>query len=142
MTRLLWVFIFFNLTAPLSAQGKITVTVFNFENNKGACKTCLYANAVSFAGKSEAFKCIETQINNKKTTVVFNSVPAGVYAIAVFHDANNNNKFDKNSLGIPKEGYGASKNKLPFASAPTFRENKFQVTATSNLQLYIRLRNL
>ena len=142
MTRLLLVFILFNLTASLSAQGKITVTVFNFENNKGACKTCLYTNASSFAGKGEAFKCMETKINNKKSTVIFNSVPAGVYAIAVFHDANNNNKLDKNLLGIPKEGYGASKNKLPLASAPTFNENRFVITATSNLQLGIRLRNL
>lgn len=49
---------------------------------------------------------------------------------------------DKNFLGIPKEGYGASKNKLPFASAPDFDDNKFQVLQNTITNLTIRLRNL
>lgn len=32
------------------------------------------------------------------------------YAIAVFHDANNNGLLDKDWLGMPKEGYGFSNN--------------------------------
>jgi uncharacterized protein (DUF2141 family) len=49
---------------------------------------------------------------------------------------------DTNFLGIPKEGYGASKNKLPFASAPTFADNKFDVGANNTINIEIRLRNL
>ena len=40
----------------------------------------------------------------------FNDIPPGTYAIAVFHDENANGKLDKNFLGIPCEGYGASNN--------------------------------
>jgi uncharacterized protein (DUF2141 family) len=60
----------------------------------------------------------------------------------VFHDENNNNKMDKNFLGIPKEGYGASKNKLPFASAPTFNDNMFMLKDGATGNVLIRLRNL
>jgi uncharacterized protein (DUF2141 family) len=49
---------------------------------------------------------------------------------------------DKNFLGIPSEGYGASKNKLPFASAPTFKDNQFVVVNKVTVSIGIRLRNL
>ena len=130
------------ISAELQAQGKIVATVTNLENNNGVCKTCLFTNASSFAGKGPAFKCAELKIQNKKAVVVFDAVPAGVYAIAVFHDENNNNKMDKNFLGIPKEGYGASKNKLPFASAPAFDDNSFEVFPGNTIDIHIRLRNL
>ena len=133
---------FLAVAAGSNAQGKIIVTITNLENNKGVCETCLFTNASSFAGKGPAFKCAELKIQNKKAVAIFEAVPAGVYAIAVFHDENNNNKMDKNFLGIPKEGYGASKNKLPFASAPTFKENQFEVPPGNTIDINIKLRNL
>jgi uncharacterized protein (DUF2141 family) len=49
---------------------------------------------------------------------------------------------DKNFLGIPKEGYGASNNKLPFAAAPSFNDNKFILGKGETKHLSIKLRNL
>jgi uncharacterized protein (DUF2141 family) len=49
---------------------------------------------------------------------------------------------DKNFLGIPKEGYGASKNKLPFAAAPSFNENRFAVEHNTTVRLTVKLRYL
>ena len=37
-------------------------------------------------------------------------LPSGEYAIAVYHDKNENGKIDTNLLGIPKENYGFSNN--------------------------------
>lgn len=37
-------------------------------------------------------------------------LPFGAYAIAVYHDKNENGKLDTNLLGIPKERYGFSNN--------------------------------
>lgn len=142
MKKFLVCFLLTLLTKHSLAQGKVVVTVSNLVNNKGVCKTCLFANPSSFAGNGNALKCINAQVKNKSSSVVFDDVPQGVYAIAVFHDENNNNKMDKNFLGIPKEGYGASKNKLPFASAPTFNDNKFEVSANNTITIAIRLRNL
>ena len=142
MNKFFVTFFLFCIAAELQAQGKIVVTVTNLENNNGVCETCLFTNASSFAGKGPAFKCAELKIQNRKAIAIFDAVPAGVCAIAVFHDENNNNKMDKNFLGIPKEGYGASKNKLPFASAPAFKENRFEVLPTGTININIRLRNL
>jgi uncharacterized protein (DUF2141 family) len=125
------------------AQSKIVADISNFENDKGVCRACLFNSAASFKGESGSpFQCVQVTISNRKSQVRFNSVPAGTYAIFLFHDTNSNNKMDKNFMGIPKEGYGASQNKLPFASAPTFDENKFSVTNNTTVHLAIKLRNL
>ncbi len=125
----------------VTAQQKVSASVTGFENEKGVCRACLYDNAKAFNGKGEPVQCVEALIQNKTALVIFNDVKKGNYAISLFHDANNNKKFDLNFLGIPKEGYGASRNKLPFAAAPSFNDNKFEVNNSAVL-LSIKLRYL
>lgn len=125
------------------AQSKVIADISNFESNKGVCRACLFNSASSFKGESgDPVQCVQVAISNKRSQVQFDNVPAGSYAIFLFHDTNSNNKMDKNFMGIPKEGYGASQNKLPFASAPTYNENKFNVSNGSTVRLAIKLRNL
>lgn len=130
-------FIFFQS----SGQNDVTVQVENFKNNEGVCQACIFQNALAFE-KMNALQCVMATIKDKKSLLSFSGLPDGSYAIFVFHDRNNNRKMDKNFLGIPKEGYGASSNKLPFASAPKFSENKFHLSSQSSLKLNIRLRNM
>jgi uncharacterized protein (DUF2141 family) len=124
------------------AQSKIVVQINNFRNNKGACIVCLYDNAKAFSGKGEPLRTLRVMVADKAAAVVFTNVPAGTYAISVVHDANNNNRFDTNFIGIPTEGYGASQNKLPFAAAPNFDDNKFSVHLNTNTAVNIKLRYL
>ena len=123
------------------AQNKVVADIANFENNKGVCRACLFNSAEAFE-KSNPMACQIVPVSDKKAQAVFQNVPDGTYAIFVFHDTNNNGKMDTNFLGIPKEGYGASGNKLPFAAAPTFKDNKFAVATNTTTHLRIRIRNL
>jgi uncharacterized protein (DUF2141 family) len=142
--RILFPFTLFILqSAGTQAQGKVVAQITNFESAKGTCRACLFNTPASFSGEGGApFKCVQTPVAGRSVQAVFDDVPAGTYALFVLHDANNNNKMDKNLLGIPKEGYGASKNKLPFAAAPTFKENRFVVQHNSTVRLMVKLRNL
>jgi uncharacterized protein (DUF2141 family) len=125
------------------SQGRVVADIGNVRNDKGVCRACLFNNPSSFKGEAgEPFQCVAVGIKKSTAQVVFNNVPAGTYAMFVFHDANGNNKMDINFLGIPNEGYGASKNKLPFASAPTYNDNKFVVADKSFIRLKVRMRNL
>lgn len=131
------------LSLYAGAQGRVVADITNFESNKGSCRACLFNSAASFTGEGgEPYRCVQVPITGKKVQATFDNIPAGIYALFILHDANNNNKLDKNLLGIPKEGYGASRNKLPFAAAPTFAGNKFVVENHSTIRLSIRLRNL
>lgn len=136
------VFLFTVMALAARAQGTIVANVSNFENNNGVCRACLFNTAAAFAGKGQPVQCTLAPVAGLKAQLVFNNVPPGTYAVSVFHDANNNNQLDKNFLGIPKEGYGASKNDLPFASAPSFNGNKFEIKANTTTTLFIKLRNL
>jgi uncharacterized protein (DUF2141 family) len=122
------------------AQGRVEAAVTNAKNDKGVCRACLFSSAEAFR-ENKPFRCVSVPLSGKKASVTFEQVPDGEYAVLVFHDANNNNKMDKNFLGIPSEGYGASKNNLPFAGAPTFEGNRFPVKGGA-VRLGIRLRNL
>lgn len=130
------------LAKSAGAQATITVQVDRFKNNKGVCIVCLYDNARAFQGKGQPLRLLKVPITDKSVRAVFEDVPAGSYAISVIHDANNNNRFDTNFMGIPTEGYGASKNKLPFAAAPRFEENLFAVDSATKATVAINLRYL
>jgi uncharacterized protein (DUF2141 family) len=134
--------LFLFLSVGTRAQNKVIAQISNFENTKGVCRACLFTSEESFSGGSEPFRCVQSRVTDKTLQAVFENVPAGTYALFVLHDANNNNKMDKNFLGVPKEGYGASRNKLPFAAAPTFADNRFEVANNATIRLSIRLRNL
>ena len=53
-------------------------------------------------------------------TVEFTKVPAGWFVIAVLHDADSNNEMATNALGIPKEGYGFSRNAKSMFGPPGY----------------------
>lgn len=131
------------LALSAAGQGRVVAEISNFESSKGICRACLFNDATSFTGEGGApYRCVQVPVTGRKVEAVFDNVTPGTYALFVLHDANNNNKMDKNFVGIPKEGYGASRNKLPFAAAPTFGDNKFSVQNNSAVRLSIRLRNL
>ena len=50
----------------------------------------------------------------------FADLPPGRFAVAVFHDENENDELDVNFIGIPKEGYAFSRDARGFAGPPSF----------------------
>jgi hypothetical protein len=64
----------------------------------------------------------------------------GTYAVIVFHDENQDGKLDKNFLGVPQEGYGASNNVRHLMSAPEFEEASFVVPAAAVTPIKVQVR--
>ncbi|TLU72616.1 DUF2141 domain-containing protein [Lichenicoccus roseus] len=63
----------------------------------------------------------------------------GTYAVAIYHDENDNHHFDRNFLGLPAEGYGFSNNAVPVFAPPHYLAAAFAVHPGSN-HISIRLR--
>jgi len=63
------------------------------------------------------------------TTIIWKQemLPFGEYAIAVYHDKNENGKIDTNILGIPKEDYGFSNNARGRFGPASWEDSKFKV---------------
>lgn len=135
--------IFFFSVYTTSAQGKIVANMYGLKNNEGTCLACLFNNNLAFKGEGgQPVKCVSAYITNHFSQIIFSNLPQGEYAIKVFHDENNNRQIDKKFWGIPKEGYGASMNKLRFAAAPTYDDNSFMLDDDTIITLSIKLRYL
>ena len=58
-------------------------------------------------------------------------LPAGQYAVGIFHDVNLNNKMDNNFLGLPKEQYGFSNNARALFGPPSFEDAAFELNGVT-----------
>ena len=62
------------------------------------------------------------------TTEVCIHIPhPGTYALAIYHDANGNQKFDRSMIGLPAEAYGFSNNPNTFFGLPNFGSVRYHV---------------
>jgi uncharacterized protein (DUF2141 family) len=108
----------------------LTVRVSGARNAKGKMGITLFQDAKSFPDHpANAIRQLSVDIDPGTLSVqaIFRDLPLGVYALAVLHDENGNGKMDKNFMGIPREGYGASNNPKKKMRAPTFDEAKFSL---------------
>lgn len=108
-THILIVIVVFTVETISAQKQNITATVVNATSDVGNIKYALYTKE-NF--RKEPVQAKEAKIKEGKSTVVFENVPAGEYAIICFHDVNNNNKMDFEPSGMPLEDYGASNNNL------------------------------
>ncbi len=63
----------------------------------------------------------------------------GTFALAIYHDENDNHHFDRTLLGLPAEGYGFSNDAPTLLGPPAFAATRFAVPAAGT-RLSIRLR--
>ena len=108
----------------LSEQQKtITATVVNISNNEGKVSFALY-NKETFM--KTPLQAKNAKVVNGRSTVVFENLESGTYAILYFHDRTNNGKMDFKDNGMPMEDYGVSNNVMSFAQ-PSYQDAKFDL---------------
>jgi uncharacterized protein (DUF2141 family) len=101
----------------------VTVKVVNAINDTGRVNFVMF-NEEGFR-KQPLFSKSGT-IENGVSSIVFEKVPKGEYAIICYHDENINNKMDFNVNGMPKESYGTSNNVI-LMGPPNFESSKFDI---------------
>lgn len=107
---------------------RVTITVTDIHNATGKVEIGLWASKDGFPKDGDkTFRKIRLDIVNGTVSTTFEGVPFGTYAIAVYHDENNNGKMDSRWPGIPTEGTGVSNNVKSRFSAPSFNECKFSL---------------
>jgi uncharacterized protein (DUF2141 family) len=122
----------------LVGQEKYNVTLEfdGMKSDKGNLYVAVYNKKDSFLKK--ALKGTIVKVVGKKATVTLKDIPAGVYAVSAFHDANDNKKMDTNFLGIPKEPTGMSNNAKGFMGAPKYKDAKFEVSKDITLSITVK----
>ena len=122
-----------SLTAQTKDTATLTVRITGARNTKGKIGVTLFQNAQGFpddASKAIRQQSVEVDPSTMSAQVTFKDLPQGTFAVSVLHDENGNGKMDKNFVGMPKEGYGASNNPKKKKRAPTFDEAKFSLNSS------------
>ena len=100
------------------ATGQVAVTLYADDSNRFLVK-----RGSMYSGRVTAVAPV--------TKMCLYVPKPGVYALAVYHDANGNGKFDRGGLiGLPLEAYGFSNNPPTFVSLPSFRSVRLNVART------------
>jgi uncharacterized protein (DUF2141 family) len=114
-----------SLSVAAAPGNSITVRVSTFRSVNGSLRCRLYSRGDGFPGKPPYEAEQSAPVTAKTMTCTFASVAPGTYAVALFHDENDNGKLDTNFVGIPREGVGVSNNKLRSFGPPTWDDAKF-----------------
>lgn len=124
--------------AESPATASLAVTVTGIKNSKGVIRLALCPPDAGFPDcKSKVVRTASLNISGGSASVTLTGLAPGRYAVSVFHDANSNNKLDT-FAGIPKEGYGFSRNPGFKPRAPKFAEAELIVEGASTASVKLR----
>ena len=114
------------LSPPLKAA-ELVVVLEGVRNVKGLVRLALYDREDLFPKQGKGLVKIGLPAQAPATRVVFPGLAEGRYALAVFHDEDSDNEFDRGFLGLPQEGFGFSNDAPVFISAPAFDAAAFEL---------------
>ena len=123
-------------------RGTIVVNLVNFKNNEGRVQVALFDEKSKESYPMEpdnALDSAKAKIKNKKSRVVFDNLKYGSYTVSVHHDQDMDGEMGTNFLGIPNEGYGASRDAKGFMGPPSFEDAKV-ILNEDTLEININLK--
>ena len=117
----------------------IWITIDKVRNSKGTIKAELYGSkAKKTLAKGQKLSRKRVKAQRGETRLCLDAPVRGRYSVVVYHDENNNRKFDRNFIGIPKEGFGFSNNPTILLGLPEQEEILFKVEDTNtNLSISV-----
>jgi uncharacterized protein (DUF2141 family) len=124
-------------TAEMST---LEVDLDALRNNKGVIQACLTEDRAHFPDCKADPRAIKQTVRSDAGRLLFTGLQPGDYALALFHDENGNAKFDT-TLGIPREGFGFSRNPAVRFGAPRFDKVSIRL-APGYTRIRVRLQYL
>ena len=112
---------------PAPATQLVTIVVSDLASTQALVKLNFYNAPEKFLKDGQMAIRMFVKPEGKKEITVPVELAPGEWAVALTQDLNNNNKLDKNFLGIPTEPFAFSNNVKPRFSAPSFQQCKFTV---------------
>ena len=118
----------------------LNIRITNVRNADGHVLLLIFNDADGFPNKSgKAIDSARIRARNGGVSHVVPNLSPGRYAVTVIHDENDNIKLDTNLFGIPKEGWGTSRNPRPRTRAPRWSESSFTLEAGPRRDISITL---
>ena len=144
LRRLAWTLALPVLLALLAAAqnpAELEIRVEGLRNANGSVLLCLTRNPAHFPACNGDPAAIRRVVPAAQAASIrLAGVAPGSWALAVIHDENGNRRLDR-FMGIPREGFGFSRNPRMRMGPPRFEEVRFEA-AGANLRQVVRLNYL
>jgi len=117
----------------------LTVDVSELRNSKGTVQFALYNREDAFPDEhyKKYFKKLTGKIVNGASSVTFENLPEGKYAVNILHDENNDGKI-KRGIILPREGIGFSNfESIGISNRPSFSKASFNVLTDIKIKVNI-----
>lgn len=121
MHRLLIAPLLIFLAAARGPTADLEISIEKLRNLKGELHFCLTREPAHFPDCKRDPKAVTRSAPATAGRIRIAGLAPGSYALAIFHDENRNRKLDM-LIGIPREGFGFSRNPVVRFGAPKFRQ--------------------
>ena len=116
--------------AAPAGTATLSIDILGLHSDKGRVFTAVYCRGVGFPGDfKKACADNKSSAKGRRLHIDFEGLPAGDVAVSMFHDENNNSTLDRNFLGIPKEGWGASRDAKAHFGPPNYDDARLRLAA-------------
>jgi uncharacterized protein (DUF2141 family) len=112
----------------VSPAGRVELDIKGLRSAKGDLRICLTAAATHFPNCHDdpAARRLIVPATAAAAGLRFEQLPSADYAIALIHDENSNRRLDT-MAGVPREGFGFSRNPRVLFGPPRFSAARFAV---------------
>lgn len=126
--------------AQHTTSSRVVVEVRGFRSDGGKALVALFATRKGFPDKAaQALRRAEVTIRKGTARAVFERLPPGTYAVSVLHDEDGNRAMKTGLFGIPKEGYGFSRDARGTFGPPGFGDASFALRAAKTITARIAM---
>jgi uncharacterized protein (DUF2141 family) len=122
---------------PAHSARALDVTVTGLRNATGHVVMCVWPpedKGFPICGTGQPFNKLVVAATSPKGSIP--DLPAGTYAVSMFHDEKRLGKPETNLIGVPKSGIGLANNpKLGMTNLPTFEQDRITIPKTKAVTL-------
>jgi uncharacterized protein (DUF2141 family) len=117
---------------PVSCDGKpysIMISVKNIKSDKGQITVDLHGDdPAKFLKSGAKLARLRVPAVKGEMEICLPVEKPGIYAVALYHDRNGDQKLDKTWIGLPSEPYGVSRDAPVRGGPPKHKDAAFEVT--------------
>ncbi len=121
--------------------GRVEVTMTGFKSDEGTALVAFFLDDSGWPDPDDSiFATVSVPISEGRAVAEFDAVPAGPFAVSVFHDKDGDRELDSGALGIPTEDYGFSADARNTFGPPSFTEAQLELAAGESKLITIRVK--
>jgi uncharacterized protein (DUF2141 family) len=136
--RLFTLFLIFSFAHGAAQEYTLGLTVSGIEEIKGTLMVGIFDDAEKFKFKDNPVYEQQKAVNDTLMQVLFEGMKTGTYAIAVYHDQNNDRQLNTKKLGVPLEGVGFSGLSKSKIKPPDFLKASFILHKDTTITIPMR----